>query len=127
MGTTKIIYRISTWIFIVLYATTSVLYLSHSSNMVERLHKLGYPSYLLNLLGTAELLGVVVIAGPVPRYLKELAYAGFAFDLVGAAWSRLAALGTENALGTLMPITVFVLSYCTYQRLQSRGGIATHS
>src|SRR5215469_2245401 len=45
----------------------------------------GYPAYLLTILGVWKLLGVIALL--VPRFprLKEWAYAGFFFDLTGAA------------------------------------------
>jgi DoxX-like family len=46
---------------------------------------LGYPPYLLVILGVWKLLGGVVLFAPgVPR-LKEWAYAGIFFELPGAA------------------------------------------
>lgn len=50
---------------------------------------LGYPLYLLTFLGTAKILGVVVVLLPgVPR-LKEWAFAGLTFDVTGALYSHL--------------------------------------
>jgi hypothetical protein len=50
---------------------------------------LGYPPYLLPFLGIAKLLGVVAILAPGPRTMKEWAFAGLTFDLVGALYSHL--------------------------------------
>src|SRR5262252_2049757 len=52
---------------------------------------LGYPTYLLPFLGIAKILGVVAVLAPAPRTLKEWAYAGLIFDLVGALYSHLSA------------------------------------
>lgn len=50
---------------------------------------LGYPSYLLLLLGTAKTLGVLAVLVPgVPR-IKEWAFAGLTFDVTGALYSHL--------------------------------------
>jgi hypothetical protein len=51
--------------------------------------RLGYPTYLLPFLGTAKILGVAAVLGPVPRSMKEWAYAGLVFDLTGALYSHL--------------------------------------
>jgi uncharacterized membrane protein YphA (DoxX/SURF4 family) len=55
------------------------------------IHRLGYPSYFLVILGGWKLLGAVALL--VPRFprLKEWAYAGAFFDLTGAVLSQLAA------------------------------------
>jgi hypothetical protein len=50
---------------------------------------LGYPAYLLPFLGTAKALGVLVVLVPGIPKLKEWAFAGLAFDLVGALYSHL--------------------------------------
>jgi hypothetical protein len=48
---------------------------------------LGYPVYLLPFLGVAKILGAIAIVIPGFPRLKEWAYAGLAFDLIGAAYS----------------------------------------
>lgn len=49
---------------------------------------LGYPAYLLPFLGTAKILGVITVLMPGVRRLKEWAYAGLVFDLIGALYSH---------------------------------------
>src|SRR5262249_27408975 len=46
--------------------------------------QLGYPVYVLTILGTWKLLGAVTILIPRYRLLKEWAYAGIVFLLTGA-------------------------------------------
>lgn len=53
--------------------------------------ELGYPAYLLTLLGVWKLLGAVAILAPRFPLLKEWAYAGFGFLLTGAVFSHVAA------------------------------------
>src|SRR5438067_10453538 len=48
---------------------------------------LGYPVYILSILGVWKLLGAVVIVAPGLQRLKEWAYAGVFFELSGAAAS----------------------------------------
>jgi len=48
---------------------------------------LGYPVYILNILGVWKLLGAMVIVAPGLPRLKEWAYAGVFFELSGAAES----------------------------------------
>ena len=52
--------------------------------------ELGYPLYLLSILGVWKILGVVVLLIPGVPLLKEWAYAGFFFAMSGAAISHLA-------------------------------------
>ena len=50
--------------------------------------RLGYPLYMLTILGVWKLLGVVAILVPTFPVVKEWAYAGFFFALSGAAISH---------------------------------------
>jgi hypothetical protein len=56
--------------------------------VVAYFRHLGYPTYLLPLLGTAKMLGVLVVLAPGFRRLTEWAYAGSVFDLTGALYSH---------------------------------------
>ena len=56
----------------------------------EIVTKLGYPLYILSIIGTWKILGVIAILIPKYQLLKEWAYAGFFFVMTGAAISHLA-------------------------------------
>jgi len=78
---------------------------------------LGYPDYLLPFLGVAKLLGVAALL--VPRFprLKEWAYAGLSFDLVGAFYSHLSVGdGPGNWLFPIIGLVLVIGSYFFYQQ-----------
>lgn len=56
---------------------------------------LGYPTYLIPFMGIAKLLGVFAIVMPGFQRLKEWAYAGLFFDLLGAAYSTICVSGFQ--------------------------------
>lgn len=56
---------------------------------VEVYTRLGYPHYFAFVLGAAQVLGVVALLAPVPRTLREWAYAGLTFDAIAATISLL--------------------------------------
>jgi hypothetical protein len=75
---------------------SGLMLLSASGNLLgleqfaENLRSLGYPRYLLGVLGVAKLLGVAaLIFGRSSPRLQEWAYAGFTFNLGGAVVSHL--------------------------------------
>ncbi len=72
----------------------------------DGLHQLGYPPYLLTMLGVAKLIGVAVLLMPGWPLIKEWAYAGFAFLLLGAAWSHLA---VGHGAGALFPAALLAV------------------
>jgi len=78
----------------------------------EIVSSLGYPLYVLSILGVWKLLGVVAILIPRFLLLKEWAYAGFFFAMSGAFISHLA-VGQQfsEALPSLILLSVTVLSW----------------
>lgn len=69
---------------------------------------LGYPSYLLVLLGSWKVLGAVALLVPRRALLKEWAYAGVCFTYTGAIVSHLTtgyALGEVAVLALLTALT----------------------
>ena len=84
----KIIYWISTLWLALGMISTGVVQLLRSKDDVENMTRLGYPLYLLTIIGVWKLLGVIAVL--VPRYpiIKEWAYAGFFFVMSGAIISH---------------------------------------
>jgi uncharacterized membrane protein YphA (DoxX/SURF4 family) len=120
MKSLKITYWISTCLFSGIFLMTGTLYLLHAQVMVTKFHEIGFPLYILNLLGILKVAGAATLL--VPRFprLKEWAYAGFVFDLIGAAWCHFAVQGFLEGVKLLIPITVVSISYFTYHRLHDR-------
>lgn len=71
------------------------------------IEQLGYPRYVLPLLGTWKILGAVAILVPRGALLKEWAYAGMFFLLTGAVFSHVA---SGHAAYELLP-ALFLLAF----------------
>jgi uncharacterized membrane protein YphA (DoxX/SURF4 family) len=84
--------------------------LAQAPQIVEGVTHLGYPLYLVTLLGIWKVLGVLAILAPGLPRLKEWAYAGFAFQLTGAAFSHLAA-GEGSPIPPLALLALGVASW----------------
>ena len=65
-------------------------YLLRADFAVAGVVALGYPAYVVTILGVWKLLAVPALLAPGFARLKEWAYAGVMFDLTGAAASHLA-------------------------------------
>jgi hypothetical protein len=78
---------------------------------------LGYPVYFIPFIGVAKLLGVVAILIPGYPRIKEWAYAGFFFDLIGATYSIIS-LGAPpaNWIFMALPLGLGICSYVFYHR-----------
>lgn len=64
------------------------LHLTRDPQVMTTLAHLGYPPYFATIMGVWKLLGAIAIVAPGFPRLKEWAYAGFFFDLTGAAATR---------------------------------------
>ncbi len=78
----------------------------------EIVTKLGYPLYLLSIIGTWKILGVIAILIPNFSLLKEWAYAGFFFVMSGAFISHLTVgQSFTEAMPSLILLVVTVVSW----------------
>ena len=77
--------------------------LTHAAPIVEAMEHLGYPLYVATLLGVLKLGGAAALLAPGLGRIREWAYAGFAFDLGGAAISHLA---VGDGIADITPVVV---------------------
>lgn len=78
----------------------------------EIVTSLGYPLYLLSILGVWKILGVIAILIPRFPLLKEWAYAGFFFVMSGAFISHIVVgQAFVEAVPSLILMIVTVLSW----------------
>jgi hypothetical protein len=84
-------YRISTTVTVFVLLSGGVVDLLGAPWAVAGVTVLGYPAYLVTILGVWKVLGAVAITVPGYPRLKEWAYAGVVFDLSGATVSHLVA------------------------------------
>jgi len=109
---TKIIYWIFTGLFAALMLFSSIPGLLKDPNAVKFMADLLYPPYLSDFLGIAKILGVIAILIPGYPRIKEWAYAGLVFDLVGATYSQIAAHLPLEGLSFML--ISFILAFGSY-------------
>lgn len=101
--TKKVIYWIATlWLSLGMVSTGLVQLFKGKGGAggLDSVTQLGYPVYILTLLGIFKLLGTIAILVPKFALIKEWAYAGFFFLIVGAIFSHIA---TGFSLQYLIP------------------------
>jgi uncharacterized membrane protein YphA (DoxX/SURF4 family) len=114
--TGKLIYWISTlWLALGMISTGAgqLFKMKTGTSGVDFVTHLGYPVYLLTLLGVWKILGVVAILIPKFTLLKEWAYAGFFFAMTGAAFSHIASgnYSFDEIAPSLLLLILTVLSW----------------
>ncbi len=85
----RIIYWIFTAWLALGMASTGVVQLMKTKEEVDMFAGLGYPEYLLTIIGAWKILGVVAVLIPKFPLIKEWAYAGFFFCMTGAIVSHM--------------------------------------
>jgi len=94
---------------------------------VSIISHLGYPTYLLLFLGTAKTLGVATVLVPGFPRIKEWAFAGLGFDVIGALFSHLSVGDPPSAwMPAVIGLTLVVSSYLVYSLRLSAGGTPSH-
>jgi uncharacterized membrane protein YphA (DoxX/SURF4 family) len=102
-----------------------VLNLTQSPEVAATMEHLGYPLYFASLLGAWKLLGAIAIVAPGLPRLKEWAYAGFFFDLTGAAISRAAVGdGTGDIVAPLVFLALVLASWALRPASRRLAGAA---
>lgn len=72
---------------------------------VDGIIHLGYPEYMLSILGTWKILAVIVILIPKYKLAKEWAYAGLFFLLSGGVISHFA---SGDGISGALPVLIFM-------------------
>lgn len=112
MNKRTLLFWLSTVLFCLMMLFSGVVNAMHLDAALEVMRNLGYPDYVLTILGVWKILGVLALLAPGFPLLKEWAYAGFAFDISGAFFSHLAVgAGLTEALGPLLFLGMGAASY----------------
>lgn len=114
----KLTYRIVTilyCLFMLVDGITGILRIQEGQDIMIHL---GYPVYILTILGVAKALGAIAIAQEKFIRLKEWAYAGFTFHFLGACASR--AFAGDSFILILSPLLFMgfmLISYVLWNKL----------
>lgn len=118
MKKTKIAYWTVTILFVLAMLQSGIVQLIPSEGSKELFTLLGYPLYLLTILGVAKLIGAIVLVLEMFKTLKEWAYAGFAFDLIGASASGAFIGEILVVIVPLVYLAVMFLSYFLWKKME---------
>ncbi len=91
---------------IVRYGIYRYCAINSKQSEVDFITGLGYPAYLLIIIGIWKILGVVVVLAPKLPLLKEWAYAGFFFVMSGAIISHIA---VNNGIKEIAPAVLLLV------------------
>jgi hypothetical protein len=121
MKKTKIIYWVATCLFgaFMLFSAIPDIMMVPDAVTFMTGH-LGYPEYFIPFIGVAKALGVLALLLPGFPRIKEWAYAGLVFDLIGATYSVISVDGfNASLLFMALPLGCCFLSYIYFHKLQA--------
>lgn len=107
----SIFYWITTAIIALQSITGAFMDLTRNPDFINVFTQLGYPLYLLTILGMWRILGTVALLVPKYPRLKEWAYAGLIFDFTGAGFSHL--LIGDN-IGAVFPFVFAGITFASW-------------
>lgn len=85
----------------------------------ESLAHLGYPLYLLTIIGVCKILAAIAMLQTRFRTIKEWAFAGFAISCVGAFWSRLyVGDGVDLLIWPVIFLGIMFVPYVLWKRVE---------
>lgn len=106
----KIAYWVVTGLFSLMMLGGVAQYFFMHDTVSEMFINLQFPPYLIYLMGTAKLLGIVAIWTNLSPELKEWAYAGFTFNLLLAVSAHIN-IGDGEWIGAAMALVLLLASY----------------
>jgi uncharacterized membrane protein YphA (DoxX/SURF4 family) len=120
MKKTKILYWVFTGLFAAFMLMSAIPDIFSIQIAKDGFTKMDMPLYLLPFLGIAKTLGVIAIVVPGYPRIKEWAYAGLIFDLIGATYAIISSGQSVNEDGgvifMVIPIALAILSYVYYHK-----------
>lgn len=100
---------------------STAMYLSGSPEIAATMAGLGYPPYILTILGTAKLIGAIALLQNRLPTLREWAYAGFTINLVAAAASHV--FGGDALANVLKPLVLLAPLAASYALRPDRARV----
>jgi uncharacterized membrane protein YphA (DoxX/SURF4 family) len=115
--TINIIYWITTGLILAMMLFSAASSFMENPEGTKMMEAIGYRPYVFHFLAVAKVLGVIAILTPGFPRLKEWAYAGFTFDLIGASYSFYASgFPLKDWAFMLVLIAILACSYIFYHK-----------
>lgn len=102
----KIIYWVATLWLSLGMVSTGIVQIMKMEEEIDNFTSLGYPQYLMTIIGVWKILGVIAILILGFQLLKEWAYAGFFFVMSGAVISHLVSC---HSVGEIFPPLILLI------------------
>lgn len=123
--TINVIYWITTGLTLAMMLFSAASSFMENPEGTKMMETIGYRPYVFHFLAVAKVLGAIAILTPGFPRLKEWAYAGFTFDLVGATYSFYASgFAFKDMAFMLVLLALLACSYIFYHKRLKLNGTA---
>lgn len=112
MKPSKTLYWIVTIIFALLMLMDGFAGMAMTEDGKLAMQQLGYPNYIMLIIGVGKILGAIAILQPRYRIIKEWAYAGFTINFLSAAASW--AIVGAPVFYVVFPLIMLAIMFFTY-------------
>ncbi|MBO0593163.1 DoxX family protein [Cellulophaga sp. E16_2] len=85
--------------------------------IVLKIIKLGYPTYVLQILGAAQVIGISILIFNKTNWIREWAYAGFFMNLFFGIVAHLLAKDGNGATAVVCLI-ILLINYVVYKKMK---------
>lgn len=110
MKSNKLIFSICLFIFATAVIGSVVNSIINYDTVVATFQTLGYPVYLIHLLGTAQIIGLILIIFNKDQLLVEWVYAGFFMNFLLGCFAHLA-VNSGNGASAVVCIVILLVTY----------------
>jgi len=94
--------------------------------VVTTFENLGYPVYLIHLLGVAQSLGLILLLVNKDQYLVEWVYAAFFLNFILGCFAHLA-VESANGASAVVCIVILLVTYVQSKKVREYSGESTTS
>ena len=121
----KLIYLTTTAILVLEIAAGALMDLARLPYVVADVRSIGYPTYVLYILGVWKVLAVGALLWPRLPRLREWAYAGVFFEMSGAVASHVLAGQGPNKYAVPLAFTLLTLVSWWFQPVRASVMVGT--
>ncbi len=122
MKKTKIAYYVVTTLLSLFILMGAFFDVTAAPMAQDSITSLGYPVYVLYIVGWAKILGIIGIWQNKVPFLREWAYAGLMFDVVGALASHLFSGDPASVYsGAIIGIVLVTASYILFGKTRQQN------
>jgi hypothetical protein len=110
--TIKILYWVLLGLFCLFHVFDAIGGITMAQAGIDAMHAIAYPVYLMPFLAVLKLLGVAALLQNKFTRIKEWAFAGFSFTLIGACVSHCCT--DRNPLFIVLPLVFLAILFVIY-------------